>query len=99
MRELKAAVRRGAILADGAAIEAEDLQLAPAATAAASAGAPPAAGTASLSGDDPSRPLAEARDEFVRRYVQAAVDRHGGDREAAARELGIGVRSLYRYLA
>ena len=99
VRELKAAVRRGAILADGAAIEAEDLQLAPAATAAASAGAPPAAGTAPLPGDDPSRPLAEARDEFVRRYVQAAVDRHGGDREAAARELGIGVRSLYRYLA
>ena len=91
VRELKAAVRRGAILADGAAIEVDDLQL----------GAAPVAGggVAAAQGGDLTRPLAEARDEFVRRYVQAAVDRNGGDREAAAVELGIGVRSLYRYLA
>ena len=88
VRELKAAMRRAAILADGATITAPDLQLAAAAPAATPAGL-----------GDPTRPLAEARDAFVRAYVEAAVARHGGDREAAARELDIGVRSLYRYLA
>lgn len=47
---------------------------------------------------DASRPLDIARDDFVRRYVQAALDRNQGNREAAARELGIGVRTLYRYI-
>ncbi len=89
VRELKAAMRRAAILADGATITAPDLQLA----------APPAAAPGGPGLGDPTRPLAEARDAFVRAYVEAAVARHGGDREAAARELDIGVRSLYRYLA
>ena len=96
VRELKAAMRRAAILADGPAIEPGDLQLGPAPVGAAAAAAPPAGDAGGLG--DPSRPLADARDAFVRAYVQAALDRHGGDREAAARALGIGVRSLYRYL-
>mgnify|MGYP000998731678 CR=1 FL=1 len=101
VRELKAAVRRGALLADGAAIEVDDLQLgaAPASASVGGSGVGVGVGVAAALGGDLTRPLAEARDEFVRRYVQAAVDRNGGDREAAALELGIGVRSLYRYLA
>jgi transcriptional regulator with PAS, ATPase and Fis domain len=43
--------------------------------------------------------LTAIRDELVRAYVLLAVERHGGDREAAAKALDIGVRSLYRYLA
>ncbi|MEZ4401565.1 MAG: sigma-54-dependent Fis family transcriptional regulator [Kofleriaceae bacterium] len=87
VRELKAAMRRAAILADGATISVGDLQL-PAAA--------PAAAPLVDAGD--ARPLAEARDAFIKAYVTAALDRHGGDREAAAAALGIGVRSLYRYL-
>ncbi|MCW5809212.1 MAG: hypothetical protein KIT31_43060, partial [Deltaproteobacteria bacterium] len=44
------------------------------------------------------RPLALARDEFVAAYCAAALERHGGNREAAAAALGISTRSLYRYL-
>jgi DNA-binding NtrC family response regulator len=45
------------------------------------------------------QPLATLRDELVRRYVELAVERCGGDRDAAAKALEIGVRSLYRYLS
>ncbi|MBK9037232.1 MAG: sigma-54-dependent Fis family transcriptional regulator [Myxococcales bacterium] len=88
VRELKAAMRRAAILADGSTIAVADLQL-PAAPAT------PGAGPAAV---DRDAPLAEARDAFVKAYVTAALARCGGDREAAALALGIGVRSLYRYL-
>ena len=47
----------------------------------------------------PLQPLAALRDELVRRYVELAVERCGGDREAAAKSLEIGVRTLYRHLA
>jgi two-component system response regulator PilR (NtrC family) len=52
---------------------------------------------AALSG--PIQPLASLRDEVVRRYVELAIARSGEDREAAAKALEIGVRTLYRYLA
>ena len=47
----------------------------------------------------PLQPLATLRDEVVRRYVELAIARTGEDREAAAKALEIGVRTLYRYLA
>ncbi len=47
---------------------------------------------------DTTRPLTDARDDYVRRYVAAVLERCGGNREAAARELQIGVRTLYRYI-
>jgi DNA-binding NtrC family response regulator len=52
---------------------------------------------AAISG--PIQPLASLRDEVVRRYVELAIARTGEDREAAAKALEIGVRTLYRYLA
>ena len=58
--------------------------------------APPASDSSDLG--DTSRRLDEARDDFVRRYVEAALARNNGNREAAARDLGIGVRTLYRYI-
>ena len=61
---------------------------------------PPAAagaGSAAPLGDL-ERPLADARDDYVRRYVTAVLDSCGGDRTRAADKLGISVRSLYRYL-
>jgi transcriptional regulator with GAF, ATPase, and Fis domain len=43
-------------------------------------------------------PLGPARDRFVAEHVRRALELCGGDRERAARELGVGLRSLYRYL-
>ncbi len=86
VRELRAVMRRASILCDGRTIEPEHMQL----EAAAPAGEP--LGPLDL-------PLIEARDRFVARYVAAVLDRHDGNREAAAAALDISVRSLYRYLA
>jgi transcriptional regulator with GAF, ATPase, and Fis domain len=105
VRELRAAMRRAAIVADGAAVRGDDLQLAPVArpptpTDGLRPPTPPF-GSAVPAGPalgDTTRPLADARDDFVRRYVAAVLDRCGGNREAAAKELAIGVRTLYRYL-
>ncbi|MBZ4371714.1 sigma 54-interacting transcriptional regulator [Corallococcus sp. AS-1-6] len=46
----------------------------------------------------PLVPLDEARDAFVLRYVREAIARSGGSKKDAARALGIGVRSVFRYL-
>ncbi|MCY1075797.1 sigma 54-interacting transcriptional regulator [Archangium lansingense] len=52
-----------------------------------------------LGGDDaPLTPLDEARDAFVQRYVREAITRSGGSKKEAAQALGIGLRSLFRYL-
>ena len=88
VRELRATMRRAAVLADGATIRAADLGLT-------AARARPADGGLG----DLGRTLDDARDEFTRRYVAAVVERHGGNREAAAAALGISLRSLYRYQA
>jgi DNA-binding NtrC family response regulator len=105
VRELKAAMRRVAVLADSKLIRAVDLGLAPKAVSPQlRAAAPDPSGlrelieTAIAPGAQ-VQPLASLRDELVRRYVELAVDRCGGDRDAAAAALEIGVRSLYRYLA
>ncbi|MBL8625155.1 MAG: sigma 54-interacting transcriptional regulator [Myxococcales bacterium] len=87
VRELKAAMRRAAVLADGATIEAATLGL----------GAPPPPAPAVDDLGDLGRSLEAARDDFARRYVAAVIARHGGNREAAAAALGISLRSLYRY--
>ncbi|KFE67462.1 sigma 54-interacting transcriptional regulator [Hyalangium minutum] len=46
----------------------------------------------------PLQPLDEARDAFVLRYVREAIARSGGSKKEAAQALGIGLRSLFRYL-
>ncbi len=110
VRELRACMRRAAILADTHLINVPDMQLqndegartvlepeVAAALPSSSADSPPPRTPAALG--DTTRPLEQARDEFIRDYVHAAVTRNDGNREAAARELGIGVRTLYRYLA
>ncbi len=43
-------------------------------------------------------PLAEAREAFQRAYIIRAVQRNGGNRSRAARELGIDPRTVFRYL-
>jgi DNA-binding NtrC family response regulator len=105
VRELKATMRRVAVLADSKLIRAADLGLAPRAAAApALTSAPDPSGLramieAAIAPAAAVQPLATLRDELVRRYVELAVERCGGDRDAAAKALEIGVRSLYRYLS
>jgi DNA-binding NtrC family response regulator len=95
VRELRATMRRAALLADQPELRPGDLRLR---GETAPAGDESSPAVADLLGDL-DRPLAEARDQFVRAFVTAVVERHGGNREDAARALGIGVRTLYRYLA
>ncbi|MEJ7598787.1 MAG: sigma-54-dependent Fis family transcriptional regulator [Kofleriaceae bacterium] len=85
VRELRATMRRAAVLADGATITADALGLT----------APTPRGDTG----DLARTLDDARDDFTRRYVEAVVAKHGGNREAAAAALGISLRSLYRHQA
>jgi transcriptional regulator with GAF, ATPase, and Fis domain len=105
VRELKATMRRVAVLADSKLIRAADLGLAPRTGATpAPASAPDPSGLramieAAIAPAAAVQPLATLRDELVRRYVELAVERCGGDRDAAAKALEIGVRSLYRYLS
>jgi DNA-binding NtrC family response regulator len=108
VRELKAAMRRVAILADSKLIRAADLGLgarAPSTTSVATAPASGAAGSirelidAAIAPGAPVQALATLRDELVRRYVLLAIERCGDDRDAAAKSLDIGVRTLYRYIS
>jgi DNA-binding NtrC family response regulator len=92
VRELRATLRRAAVLADDRVITAADLRLE------GSAATPPGSPADAELGDL-SRPLAAARDQFVNRYAAAVLARCGGDREATAKSLEIGVRTLYRYLS
>ncbi|HUQ05362.1 MAG TPA: sigma 54-interacting transcriptional regulator [Kofleriaceae bacterium] len=104
VRELRAVMRRVAVLAEGAEITAAELalpaprrqsqpqsQLQPQSHGPAQSQAQPLG--------DVDRPLALARDAFVATYCAAALERHRGNREAAAAALGISTRSLQRYLA
>jgi transcriptional regulator with PAS, ATPase and Fis domain len=43
-------------------------------------------------------PLAEAKERFQRRYIQKILDRNGGNRTQAARELGVDPRTVFRHL-
>ncbi len=111
VRELRATMRRVAVLADSKLIRAADLGLAGPGLSGV-APAPIARAAALATSDDaglrqlidsavtgPLQPLAALRDEVVKKYVELAIAKCGDDREAAAKALEIGVRTLYRYLA
>jgi transcriptional regulator with GAF, ATPase, and Fis domain len=46
----------------------------------------------------PVLPLAQAREEFQRRYIEQVLERNGGNRTRAARELGVDPRTVFRFL-
>ncbi len=108
VRELRSTIRRTAVLCDGPEILPGDLLLeeellVAAPTSAASLDVPspgpalPAPAGPGLVFEHVDLPLAEARAKFVESYVAHTMARHDGNRETAARALGISIRSLYRY--
>ncbi len=85
VRELANALERAAILAGDAPITAELV----------SAGERPGAGAAI---EPEAEPSPRTLEELERRAIERALARHGGHRQRAAEELGIGVRTLYEKL-
>ncbi|GIW53121.1 MAG: acetoacetate metabolism regulatory protein AtoC [Gemmatimonadales bacterium] len=85
VRELRHAVERALLLSEPGTLDPKEL-------------APAAAG--SVRGNATvTAPGGLTLDEIIRQAVQAAVDRHGGNKSAAARELGISRQRLLRILA
>jgi DNA-binding NtrC family response regulator len=104
VRELKATMRRVAVLADSKLIRAIDLGFTPSTAPVRKTTTEDPSGLrawldATIAPGAPIQPLGSLRDELIKRYVELAVERCDGDRDAAAKALEIGVRSLYRYLA
>ena len=46
----------------------------------------------------PVVPLAEAKEEFQRRYILEILERNNGNRTKAAQDLGVDPRTIFRYL-
>jgi transcriptional regulator with GAF, ATPase, and Fis domain len=42
--------------------------------------------------------LAQAREEFQRRYILEVLDRNNGNRTKTAQDLGVDPRTIFRYL-
>lgn len=91
VRELRAVVRRAVVLADGGVVRERDLGLARATAASIPA--------VTDSARAPEGTLDEAWKKFAADYATRALARTGGNRERAAAELGISLRTLYRLLA
>jgi transcriptional regulator with GAF, ATPase, and Fis domain len=87
VRELDAAVRRAVALCENDTIESDDLGLRK---------DQKRNETDSLPLD--IRPLAEVRDEYLRRYVHSVVQQMDGNRTKAAELLDVSPRTIFRYL-
>ncbi len=90
VRELKNAVERAVVLAGSDRLDVGDLP-------------PEISGRVeAAAGSAPDVPFAEAREEamrsFERSYLEAALERHGGNISETARELGLHRQSLQRTL-
>lgn len=48
--------------------------------------------------DTPVLPLAQAREEFQRRYILQVLRKNGGNRTKTAKDLGVDPRTIFRYL-
>jgi transcriptional regulator with GAF, ATPase, and Fis domain len=47
---------------------------------------------------DPILPLAQARDDWQKDYINKVLDRNGGNRTKTAKELGVDPRTIFRHL-
>ncbi len=89
VRELEQVITRAALLSEGPELRREDLEIGQARVA--------RAGVASAF--PPETTLEQAQGAFTREFVSQALERCGGNRAEAARELGVSERTLYRILA
>ncbi len=89
VRELENVVARAFVMADGLVIKRDDLQL-----------------PVTLSGDDLSESggseygesLADAKNRWLKTHIKDALIKHHGNRVKTAAALGIGQRTLFRYI-
>jgi transcriptional regulator with GAF, ATPase, and Fis domain len=47
---------------------------------------------------EPILPLAQAKEEFQKRYINEVLDRNGGNRTKTAKDLGVDPRTIFRHL-
>ncbi len=47
---------------------------------------------------EPILPLAQAREEFQKRYINEVLERNGGNRTKTAKDLGVDPRTIFRHL-
>ncbi len=47
---------------------------------------------------EPILPLAQAKEEFQKRYISEVLDRNGGNRTKTAKDLGVDPRTIFRHL-
>ena len=47
---------------------------------------------------DPILPLAQARDDWQKRYINEVLERNGGNRTKTAKDLGVDPRTIFRHL-
>ena len=74
-----------AVMAEGTIIRRRDLGI-------------PETGTAAVTPAEAEESLLAARDVWMRTFLARALTRHSGRRAETARALGIGERTLFRYL-
>jgi DNA-binding NtrC family response regulator len=79
IRQLENHIKKAVILADGATIGADDLDL-------------------RVDVASEIKPLAEAREEWQRRYILDALALNDGNRTKTARDLGVDPRTVFRFL-
>jgi len=46
----------------------------------------------------PILPLAQAREEYQKRYINEVLERNGGNRTKTAKDLGVDPRTIFRHL-
>ena len=90
VRELANVVARAFVMSDGPMIHAKDLVDVAAVDT-------PIAATFDTAQEHQST-LVEARDAWMKRFLTKALDRHNGRRTDTAKALGIGERTLFRYI-
>lgn len=98
IRELENVVSRACVMAEGLVIRRQDLGLADAPGGSALAGSEIEQGSGSLVAEGMGSDLMSARDAWMKSYIQDVLKRNSGNRARTAKALGVGERTLFRYL-
>jgi two-component system NtrC family response regulator len=96
VRELQNRIQRAVIMADSQSITAADLELVGSEPSATNPATPKGVGR--VGGAAAPSCLKEAREQLEREMVSVAIERHGGNISAAAKELGISRPTFYELM-